>query len=109
MKKIKLYPGKLEISANYRENNILGRNLAYLSLANSDFTGRVENFVLKDEDNLSYRDDLSKTYTVSSRISPFFVNRFAMGAKKYCSCYRLLGCTCNLVGNPAGFSIPWVF
>ena len=64
MKKIKLYPGKLEISANYRENNILGRNLAYLSLANSDFTGRVENFVLKDEDNLSYRDDLSKKISV---------------------------------------------
>lgn len=64
MKKIKLYPGKLEISASYRENNILGRNLAYLSLEDSDFTGRVENFVLKDEDNLSYRGDLSKKISV---------------------------------------------
>ena len=64
MKRIVFYPGKLEIGVAYKKNHNMGQNLAYLSLPDSDVTGRVENYVLKDEKNLAHREDLSKKISV---------------------------------------------
>ena len=64
MKKVVFYPGKLEIGVTYMKNPNMGQNLAYLSLPDTFVTGRVENYVLKDEKNLSHREDLSKKISV---------------------------------------------
>ena len=64
MKRIVFYPGKLEIGVAYKKNHNMGQNLADLSLPDSDVTGRVENYVLKDEKNLAHREDLSKKISV---------------------------------------------
>ena len=64
MKKVVFYPGKLEIGVTYKKNHNMGQNLAYLSFPDVDVTGRVENHVLKDEKNLSHREDLSKKISV---------------------------------------------
>lgn len=64
MKRIVFYPGKLEIGVTYEKNHNMGQNLAYLSIPDADVTGIVENHVLKDEKNLSHREDLSKKISV---------------------------------------------
>ena len=64
MKKVVFYPGNLEIGVMYKQNTQMGQNLAYLSIPGNDITGRVENYVLKDEKNLSHREDLSKKISV---------------------------------------------
>ena len=64
MKRIVFYPGKFKIDVAYKKNQNMGQNLAYLSIPDADVTGRVENFVLKDEKNLSHREDLSKKISV---------------------------------------------
>ena len=64
MKKITFYPGKLYIGAINKRNEKMGRDLAYLFTHGIEKTGRVENHVIIDEDNLSYRDDMSKKISV---------------------------------------------
>lgn len=64
MSKITFYPGKLSIGAMNKRNEKMGRDLAYLFAQGIEKTGRVENHVITDEDNLSYRDDRSKKISV---------------------------------------------
>lgn len=64
MKRVVFYPGKLEIGAIYKKNKEMDRNLAYLFAPDTNVTGIVENYVIKDEKNLSYREDKSKKISV---------------------------------------------
>lgn len=59
-----VYPGKLSLGVEYKKNEGMGRNLTYLFSKNTEKTGRVENFVLLDEENLSHREDKSKKISV---------------------------------------------
>ena len=60
----KIYPGALSIGVEYKRNERMGKCLTYLFSKNGDKTGRVENYVLSDEKNLSYREDKSKKISV---------------------------------------------
>ena len=60
----KVYPGALSIGVDYRYNEKMGRDLTYLCSSSSIKSGRVDNYRLIDEKNLSYRDDKSKKISV---------------------------------------------
>lgn len=60
----KVYPGNLSLGVEYKKNEGMGRCLTYLFSKNTEKTGRVENFVLLDEENLSHREDKSKKISV---------------------------------------------
>ena len=57
-------PGKLKIRVEYRENVKVGKKLAYLSVPGANVTGGVDNYVIEDIKNLSYREDKSKKISV---------------------------------------------
>lgn len=59
-----VYPGKLSIGVEYKYNPSQKRNLTYLYSADCNKTGRVESFILRDEKNLSHREDKSKKISV---------------------------------------------
>ena len=59
-----VYPGALDLGVEYKKNEEMGKCLTYLFAKNMETTGRVDNFVLKDEKNLSHRDDKSKKISV---------------------------------------------
>ena len=59
-----VYPGVLSIGVEYKTNEGMGRELTYLFAKGIEKTGRVENYVLRDEENLAYRKDLSKKISV---------------------------------------------
>ncbi len=54
----------LSIDVEKRFNEALGRELDYLVSRDIEKTGRVENYVLRDDKNLYYRDDKSKKISV---------------------------------------------
>ena len=58
-----LYPGKVNLCAEYKYNKKLGCGLTYLC-SDIKTTGRVDNFIIKDEKNLAYRDDMCKKISV---------------------------------------------
>lgn len=58
-----LYSGKVSLAAKLKYNNKLGRFATYIH-SDIDVTGRVDNFVLKDEKNLAYREDRCKKISV---------------------------------------------
>ena len=58
-----VYPGAFSIGVEYKKNLKVKNNLTYLA-SDIDSTGKVENFILRDEKNLSYRDDMSKKVSV---------------------------------------------
>ena len=60
----KIYPGALSIGVEYKHNENMNRSLTYLFSEEIAETGRVDNYVLEDETNLSYRDDKSKKISV---------------------------------------------
>ena len=60
----KLYPGNLSIGVEYKYNENKMEDLTYLYSPNSEIAGRVENYTLTDEENLSYRSDKSKKISV---------------------------------------------
>ena len=60
----KVYPGALSIGVDYRYNEKMGRDLTYLCSSASIKSGRVDNYTIIDEKNLSYRDDKSKKISV---------------------------------------------
>lgn len=60
----KIYPGKLSIGIEYKHNEKLDRELTYLFSKEVNKTGRVDNYILKDEKNLAHREDLSKKISV---------------------------------------------
>ncbi len=59
-----VYLGAFSIGIDYKKNEGMDKNLTYLFAKNVECTGRVDNFVLRDEKNLSHRDDLSKKISV---------------------------------------------
>ena len=60
----KIYLGKISIGVEYKRNEGMNRDLTYLYSTNSTKTGRVDNYVLLDEKNLSHRSDMSKKISV---------------------------------------------
>ena len=60
----KVYFGNLSVGVEYKLNKGMGRELTYLFARDIEKTGRVDNFVLRDEKNLSHRKDLSKKISV---------------------------------------------
>lgn len=60
----KVYPGALSIGVDYRYNEKMGRDLTYLCSSASIKSGRVDNYTIIDEKNLSYREDKSKKISV---------------------------------------------
>ncbi len=56
------YPGSLSIGIEYKRNEGMGRNLTYL--ISDKVSGRVENYVIEDGENLSHRADKSKKISV---------------------------------------------
>ena len=60
----KNFKSKLSLEIDYRFNEGMGRTLAYLYSGDITKTGRVENHILKDENNLFYREDKSKKISV---------------------------------------------
>ena len=60
----KVYPGALSIVVDYRYNEKMGRDLTYLCSSASIKSGRVDNYTIIDEKNLSYREDKSKKISV---------------------------------------------
>ena len=60
----KIYPGAISIGVEYKYNENMNRSLTYLFSEEIAETGRVDNYVLEDETNLSYRDDKSKKISV---------------------------------------------
>lgn len=59
-----VYPGKLSIGVEYKRNEGIDRDLTYLFSKACKATGRIDNYVLKDEKNLGHRDDKSKRISV---------------------------------------------
>ena len=59
-----VYPGALSIGVEYKRNEGMKRDLTYLFAPRIVKSGRVENYVLKDEENLSHREDRSKKISV---------------------------------------------
>lgn len=64
MKKVVFYPGALSIGVEYRKNEKMDRNMAYLFAPGIQTTGRIETYVINDEENLSHRSDKSKLINV---------------------------------------------
>ncbi len=60
----KIFPGNLSIGVKYMYNEKKNSNLTYLFTKSEPRTGRVENYTLKDEKNLFYREDNSKKISV---------------------------------------------
>lgn len=60
----KVYSGNLSLGVEYKYNSKMGRDLTYLYSSDLIKSGRVENFVLYDDFNLSYREDRSKKISV---------------------------------------------
>ena len=63
-KTVSLYLGESSFGVEYKANSTLGRNATYLYLEDCKSTGRVDNFTLTDEKNLSHRPDKSKKISV---------------------------------------------
>ncbi len=63
-KALKVYPGRLSIGVEYKKNDNLKREATYLFCKGNNRTGRVDNYVIKDEKNLSHRQDKSKKISV---------------------------------------------
>lgn len=56
----KIFPGKLSLGVEYKWNESQNKYLTYLFKKEETEKGRVDTFVLADEQNLSYRQDKSK-------------------------------------------------
>jgi predicted alpha/beta superfamily hydrolase len=59
-----VYPGLLDIGVEDKVNENMGKSLTYLFSKEDETTGRVDNFVLTDEENLTHREDMSKKISV---------------------------------------------
>lgn len=59
-----VYPGVLSLGVEHKKNEGMGKNLTYLFAKGIDKTGRVDNYVIRDEKNLSHREDISKKISV---------------------------------------------
>lgn len=60
----KVYPGHMSIGIEYKMNKRMGRCLTYLFTKVNGKTGRVENHIIRDSSNLSYRKGKSKKVRV---------------------------------------------
>ena len=60
----KVYPGALSIGVEYKTNKRMNKDLTYLFSKNIEITGKVDNYILIDEKNLSHRSDKSKKVSV---------------------------------------------
>lgn len=59
-----IYPGELSLGVEYKKNEEMGKKLTYLFAKNTEKTGRVDNYIIRDEKNLSHREDMSKKISV---------------------------------------------
>ena len=59
-----VYPGALSLAIDYKTNEKMGKSLTYLFAPNVNITGRVDNFLIRDEKNLAHREDMSKKISV---------------------------------------------
>ena len=59
-----IYPGTLSLGVEFKENKRMNKELTYLFAKGIEKTGRVDNYVLRDEKNLSHREDKSKKISV---------------------------------------------
>ena len=64
MKEKRFVNKKLSIDTEKRFNEEVGRELTYISSEYITKTGRVDNYVIRDEKNLSHREDKSKKISV---------------------------------------------
>ena len=55
---------RLSLKVDYRFNDKLDRKAYYLCADGVNVTGKIENYLLTDENNLYYRDDKSKKISV---------------------------------------------
>ena len=60
----KIYPGSLSIGVEYKHNSVMDKELTYIYSHSFEKTGRVDNYTLVDESNLSHRADKSKKISV---------------------------------------------
>ena len=60
----RVYPGKLSLGVEYKTNEGMKRELTYLFAKGTIKTGRVDNYVIEDKENLSHREDKSKKISV---------------------------------------------
>lgn len=60
----RLFSGVLSIGVDYRYNEGMGRDLTYLYSKEISKTGRVDNYVIRDEKNLAHREDKSKKISI---------------------------------------------
>ena len=60
----RVHPGALSLGVEYKKNKDMGKNLTYMFAKNIEKTGRVDNFVLRDEKNLAHREDKSKKISI---------------------------------------------
>ena len=60
----KIYPGSISVGVEYKHNCCLDRNLTYLFSSKGEKSGRVDNYTLVDEKNLSHRTDKSKKISI---------------------------------------------
>lgn len=60
----KIFPGCLSLGVEFKKNEGMDKDLTYLFVKGIQKTGRVDNYVLDDEKNLSHRRDKSKKVSV---------------------------------------------
>lgn len=62
-KSSKIFFGSVSLGVEYKKNEAVGRSLTYLT-CDDDVTGRVDNLLISDDLNLSYRNDKAKKISV---------------------------------------------
>ena len=60
----KVFPGALSLGVEYKKNEGMDKNLTHLYAKGIEKSGRVDNYLLDDEKNLSHRRDKSKKVSV---------------------------------------------
>ena len=60
----KVYTGNLSMGVQYKKNTAMDRDMTYLFTLDGKNTGRVDNYIIKDPQNLRHRTDMSKKISV---------------------------------------------
>ena len=60
----KVHPGELSLCIEHKFNENKGEDLTYLVSRKDSEIGKVENYIISDEENLAYREDKSKKISV---------------------------------------------
>ena len=59
-----IFPGELSLGIDYKWNESQKRDLTYLFSKQEKITGHIDTYILKDEKNLSYREDAGKKINI---------------------------------------------